>query len=129
VSRIASPNKRTSGSTRFPLGHAIRWENGKPIAAGSFGLTPIRVAGTLRSWTLTASAWIGERAERISLFLVNVRGTRRRQERTLTLGHAMIVACVVLDSAGMKWLALGDKTDFSLARGYGRGGQRNYPCL
>jgi hypothetical protein len=39
-----------------------------------FGLTPIRVAGTLRSWTLTASAWIGERAERIPLFLANLRG-------------------------------------------------------
>jgi hypothetical protein len=41
----------------------------------------------------------------------------------------MIVACVVLDSGGMKWLALGDETDLFLARGYDVGGQRNYPCL
>jgi hypothetical protein len=74
VSRIASPNKRTSESTRFSLGHTIRWENGKPIAAESFGLTPIRVGGILRFWTLTASIWIEERADRISLFLANLRG-------------------------------------------------------
>jgi hypothetical protein len=74
VSIIASPDKSTSKSTRLPLGHAMRWENGKPIAAENFGLTPIRVAGTLRSWKLIASAWIGERAERISLFPANLRG-------------------------------------------------------
>jgi hypothetical protein len=36
VSKIASPDKRASESTRFLLGHAIRWKNGKPIAAEFF---------------------------------------------------------------------------------------------
>jgi hypothetical protein len=48
---------------------------------------------------------------------------------SLQLDHAMIVACVVLDSGGMKWLALGDETDFILARKYDEGDQRKYPCL